>query len=369
MKIAMVINTAWNIANFRSGLIKALLEENYEIIAIAPKDECVSQIEDLGARFVDISMDRYGSSIVKDISLFVSYFRLFRREEIDCVLTYTIKPNIYASLAANLLRIPVVNNISGLGSTFIRKSWMTMLVKFLYGKALVRSRRVFFQNPEDRELFETQKLVRPEVAATLPGSGIDLEKFSMPEESVAKQNRPVTFLLIARLLTDKGVREYANAAQILKKSCSNVTFQLLGELDESNPNSLTKQELSRWSENDLVSYLGGTSDVRPFIDAADCIVLPSYREGLPRVLLEAGAMGKPAVASDVEGCREVIEHGLTGFLCEVRNPENLAECLSIIVGMSAEQRCQMGLAARKKMEKEFDERLVINSYLDILNCL
>ncbi len=367
MKIAIVLNTAWNIANFRAGLIRSLISNGHEVLAVAPADEFVKDIEQLGARFCSIKIDSQGQNPILDAILLWKYSKIFKLEKVDCILTYTIKPNIYASLAAQSQKMKVINNVSGLGTTFIRNSWIMMLVKPAYRQAFKKSEHVFFQNKEDRNLFLKDGLVRKEISSTIPGSGIDLAKFSPASESSISGTSTIKFLLIARLLLDKGICEYVEAAQKINSRFANVSFQLLGGLDQNNPRSIKKTLLDSWIRSNDLEYLGEERDVRPFIEEADCIVLPSYREGLPRVLLEAGAMARPSITTDVEGCRDVVVDNSTGLICKARDADMLAETMEKFINMPVEQKIKMGLKARERIQKEFDERIVIKAYMNIID--
>lgn len=362
-KILISINTSWNIYNFRAGLIRAFLTQGYEVIAASPTDAYSPHLKELGCRHLPLQMDNEGTSPLKDFGFFLRYLRLLRRERPDVFLGFTIKPNIYGSLAARLLQIPVVNNVSGLGTAFIRDSWLTHIVKALYRLALRSSATVFFQNEDDRSLFVDFKLVEPEQTALLPGSGIDLERFC-PKQAASPQPAAPCFLLIARLLRDKGVGEFIDAARIVKTRFPEARFQLLGFLDAQNRTAIPKATVDEWVGEGIVEYLGVADDVRPYIAASNCVVLPSYREGTPRTLLEAAAMAKPLIATDVPGCREVVEHGKNGFLCEVRDPANLAQKLFDFIDLSHAERIAMGKASRVKVEREFDENIVIQRYLE-----
>ncbi len=366
MRIAIILNTAWNIANFRAGLIRALVDSGHDVLAIAPVDDFVKEIEELGARFISIDMDRQGQNPIKDAALFWHYFKIMKSEGIDCILTYTIKPNIYASLAARFLKIKVINNISGLGTTFIQRSWLLVLIKPAYREAFKKSAHVFFQNREDRSEFLRHRLVREEITSTIPGSGVDLIRFSPVPWRNTNGKPAVRFLLIARLLLDKGVSEYVEAARRTRYRFANISFQLLGGLDQKNPRSIQRASLDYWIKSKDVEYLGEQRDIRPFIEAADCIVLPSYREGLPRVLLEAGAMARPSITTDVEGCRDVVVDNSTGLICKARDASMLAETMEKFINMPVEQKIKMGLNAREKIQREFDERIVIKAYMNIL---
>jgi glycosyltransferase involved in cell wall biosynthesis len=363
-RILISINTSWNIYNFRLALIRALVDAGYEVIAAAPPDAYSARLHELGCRYVPIPMDNKGTSPILDSILFLRYIKLLHRERPDVYLGYTIKPNVYGSLAAQVLGIPVINNIAGLGTAFINDSWVTWIAKLLYRVSLARSKTVFFQNVDDLDIFINNKLIRKETASVIPGSGIDLNAFRPREKETT--NKTFCFLLIARLLWDKGIREYVEAARIVRQNAPSVTFQLLGFLDVENRTAVDRESVKSWIEDGLIDYLGVRDDVRPAIAAADCVVLPSYREGMPRTLLEAAAMAKPLIATDVAGCRQIVDHGVNGFLCRVRDPEDLARRMLEMIGMSPEERREMGAAGRAKTEREYDERIVIQRYLDAI---
>lgn len=361
-RIVVSINTAWNIYNFRAGLIRALLEHGHEVIALAPPDAFSPKLEEMGCRFVPIVMDNKGTNPVKDLAVAITYWKSLREIRPAVFLGYTIKPNVYGSLAAQALGIPVINNVSGLGTAFLGNGALQRIVEKLYRMALWRSRRVFFQNEDDRALFVERRLVSPERTGVLPGSGIDLERFT-PEPLPACGDSSLRFLLIGRVLYDKGVGEFVEAARALKSEGQRGRFAILGFLDVENRTAVPHATMDAWVAEGAIEYLGTTDDVRPYIAAADCVVLPSYREGTPRTLLEAAAMARPLIATDVPGCREVVDDGVTGMLCRMKDPGDLARCMRAIIAMSPEQRRAMGLAGRRKMEGQFDEQLVITAYL------
>lgn len=364
-RIALSANTAWYIANFRSGLIRALKAEGYDVVVIAPLDDHAAGIEAMGCRFVALPMDNKGANPAKDARLLLQYLAILRRERAAAFIGHTIKPNVYGSLAANALGIPVINNISGLGTVFIKNSWLTQVVKNLYRVSLRQSQMVYFENRDDRALFVGEKLVKQAQTQLLPGSGIDLEKFK-PDAARSRDSETVNFLLVARLLYDKGIGEYVEAARILREHCPRARCALLGFLDAENRTAIARADLDAWIADGLIDYLGSTADVRPFIASSDCVVLPSYREGTPRTLLEASAMGKPIIATDVPGCREVVDHGVTGLLCTVRDAESLAGRMVDVAEMGLGRRDAMGAAGRAKICRQFDERIVIDSFLAVL---
>lgn len=364
MKVMICLNTAWNLLNFRAGLIKALVAQGHEVIAVAPYDDYAPRLEALGCRFVALPMDNGGTHPVRDAVLMWRFWRLFRLERPDVYLGYTVKPNVYGSLAGHALGIPVINNIAGLGAVFIRDGWLVRVVRWLYRTALKRSAKVFFQNDDDRQLFIGAGLVRSDVTALLPGSGIDLTRFALtPLQAVGHDGRKFRFLLIARMLRDKGVGEYVEAARLIRARWPMAECCLLGFLDVMNPAAISRAQMQAWVGEGDVNYLGVSDDVRTEIALADCIVLPSYREGTPRTLLEAAAMGRPIITTDAVGCREVVDDGVNGYLCKVRDAGDLAAKMEQMLSLSPEQRSEMGQRGRAKMVAEFDEQIVIKKYL------
>ncbi|HEY6662620.1 MAG TPA: glycosyltransferase family 4 protein [Sphingomicrobium sp.] len=355
-------NSSWNIVAFRSGLIRALRQNGYEPIVIAPVDAAAEgRMAELGVERIVIEMERSGLNPFADLRLLLQYRWILRRLRPVAYLGFTIKPNIYGSLAARSAGVPAIPNISGLGTVFIKGGPLLGLVTALYRFALRHAPVVFFQNPDDRGLFLERGLVRAGQARLLPGSGVDLDRF----RRAPLPTGAITLLFIGRLLGDKGVRELIDAARIVKKD-RNIRIQLLGPLDVGNRTAVSRAELDRWIAEGLVDYLGETDDVRPFIAQATAVVLPSYREGLPRSLLEAAAMARPLIATDVPGCREVVEDGVNGFLCRANEPESLARAMLRLAELSADRRSAMGSESRRKVEERFSESVVIAAYLDAI---
>jgi glycosyltransferase involved in cell wall biosynthesis len=367
-KILININTAWNLLNFRAGLISELIRLGYEVVAVAPRDEYVSKLELLGCRFVHLEMDNQGTHPVHDLVLLWRYLRLLRTEEPDLCLFYTVKPNVYGSLASTFCGVPFINNVAGLGAVFIEGGWLKWFVSMLYKLAFRNSSKVFFQNKDDLQLFLENKLISRQPTVVLPGSGIDLNRFFPVEVDLdVTRNQPFKFLLIARMLKDKGVVEYVNAAQMLKETGIDAEFCLLGFLDVQNPAAISTEQMKKWTEQGFVRYLGSSNDVRGHIAQAHCIVLPSYREGTPRSLLEAAAMAKPIITTNVVGCKEVVVDGENGLLCEVKNAIDLAYKMKEMLMLSDDDRILMGKKGRLKMEQEFDEQIVIQKYMAAIN--
>jgi glycosyltransferase involved in cell wall biosynthesis len=360
--VVVAANTAWFITNFCAGLVRGLRQAGYEPVVVAPADPLVERsMRALGVRHYPVAVQRSGLNPFADLRLFFAYRGLLKRLRPTAWFSYTIKPNIYGSLAGRLNGIPAFPNVTGLGTAFIRQGPLQQVVTRLYRAAFRRLPVVFFQNEEDRQLFVERAIVQSG-QARVAALGIDLDHFAPAPLS----DGPPTFLLIARLLRDKGVVEFAQAARSLRAALPNAQFQLLGPIDEGNRTAIGRAELDHWVTDGVVEYLGTTDDVRPFIAAATAIVLPSYREGLPRSLLEAAAMERPLIATDVPGCREVVEDGSNGYLCRVRDPASLAAAMKRLAELSDEDRLAMGQAARRQVQERFSEEFVIRAYLDVL---
>ena len=365
--IAIVINTSWNIYNFRLGLLKALQKEGYKIVAIAPRDEYSKKLEALGFEYHNITINNKGTNPIEELKLIGAFYRLYKKVKPDVLLHYTIKPNIYGTIAAKLAGVPVISNISGLGTVFLNDSLSSKVARLLYKIALRFPEKVFYQNNDDRQLFIDSKLVAEEKTGLLPGSGIDTVKFS-PVEKESPQDG-FSFLFIARLVKDKGLLEYVEAARLLKENYPHVHFKMLGAYYPGNPTAVTPDDVAQWEQEKLVEYLGAQSNVASVIAQADCVVLPSYREGLSRVLLEAASMAKPIVTTDVPGCRDVVDDGVNGFLCQVKNAEDLALQMEKMILLEEEERVEMGKRGREKVVEGFDESIVIDRYRGVVGAL
>jgi len=365
-KVVIALNSSWNIINFRSGLIKTLIAQGFDVIAVAPKDKYTHLIQDLGCKFISIPMKTQGKNIFSDAYLLFNYVKIFYTEKPNALLSFTIKPNIYGSFAACILRIPRINNISGLGAVFINQDFLTKIVKFLYKLAFKNSNVVFFQNIDDFTYFIKEKITKPKQSIVIPGSGINLENFDYSKLNKPKATGELKFLLIARMLWDKGIKEYVHAAKIVKNQFPNSKFFLLGPMDTNNPAGITLNQITQWSNDGYIDYLGTSDQVSDMILLSDCVVLPSYREGVPRSLLEGAAMGRPLIATDVPGCKETIEDGLNGFLCAPRDAEDLADKMITLIKLSHEERLSMGYKGREKVRIEFDEKIVIENYLSAI---
>lgn len=360
MHILMTVNAAWNILNFRRPVVEALMGDGHQITVLAPRDDAVIHLERLGCRVRPLEMNVKGLNPIEDLKLQRRFGRIFREERPDAVLSYTIKNNIFGARAATPANVPFVPNVTGLGTAFLSGKLLQTITEQLYRRSFAALPVVFFQNEDDRDLFLARRLVRADQAWLLPGSGIDLQRFA-PAPMPAPEELPV-FLMIARLLRDKGVLEFVEAARRVKARHPQARFQLLGAVGSENRSAIDRPTVDAWVVEGVVEYLGTTADVRPAIAVASCVVLPSYREGAPRTLIEAAAMARPLIATDVPGCRAVVDRDVSGFLCEVRNAESLADAMERFLGLSPEAQQAMGAAGRAKMEREYDQALVVDAY-------
>lgn len=367
MKIIVLSNTSWYLFNFRLNLMRHLQSLGYEVLAVAPLDNYSSRFASYNIQFHAITIDNQGTNPIKDSLLIARFVALFAKQQPTVILSYTPKCNIYAGLAAGFLNIPIINNVSGLGTAFIRKNFVTYIVKKLYIVSLRNSTKVFFQNKEDLQLFIDNRLVKKTLTGLLPGSGVDTQYF-LPEKNKIVNNKFI-FLLVARMLKDKGIIEFVEAASLLKKQYPSIECQLLGFLDVKNPSAISSQEMQTWVNEGIINYLGVSDSVLDYLRLADCVVLPSYREGVPRSLLEAASVGKPLITTDAVGCREVVDEGINGFLCEVQNSNDLKTKMEKMFLLSESQRLQMGKNSRKKMLAEFDESIVINQYVELISSI
>lgn len=364
MHVLLTVNAAWNLWNFRVPVIAALLADGHRVTLLAPSDRAVEKLQDMGCQFVDLPMDNTGLNPLRDLGLMRRFKRHFGDLKPDVVLSFTIKNNLYGSLAASRLGIPFIPNVTGLGTAFLSGSILRSIVESLYRFAFAALPCVLFQNIDDLELFVRRRLVSRRQARLVPGSGIDLVRFSAA--SLRDATNAPTLLMIARLLRNKGVIEFAEASRIVRESRPDVRFLLLGEPDADSPDAVDIATVQGWQATHGVEYLGRCDDVRPHIAQADCIVLPSYREGAPRTLIEAAAMARPVIATDVPGCRAVVEHGINGLLCEPKSPERLAEACLQFLALAREEQEAWGAAGRAKMEREFDQAFVVAAYREAL---
>jgi glycosyltransferase involved in cell wall biosynthesis len=371
--IAFVANTSWSIYKFRLNLLKTLIRHGYQIYVLAPRDSYTQQFESIpGLTYIELFKFR-GKSIspLKDRALYRELKQHYRRIRPDLIFHYTIKATIYGTLAANHIKRPSVSVITGLGYVFSGPSLLQTAVKLIYRKVLRMNKEVWFLNADDQSSFLRSRLVPEKKTFILPGEGVDTELFHPAPYEPAKRppSAPLTFLLIARIIRHKGIYEFIEAATLLKEKGLNVQFQLLGFFDEGNPVQISYQQVHEWVLEQKVSYLGQTDDVAPFIEAADCIVLPSYREGMPLSLLEGASMCKALIATDTAGCRDIIQDGVNGYLCRQKDGQDLADKMEKYYQLPSEDKRQMGIAGRERILQHFTQEIITQIYLGKLSSL
>ncbi|MDH4071136.1 MAG: glycosyltransferase family 4 protein [Ignavibacteria bacterium] len=369
-KILFVANSAWHLQNFRAPLIVELMNHGAEVVAIAPRDQYADDlVQKLGVRYISIPIGRKTLNPISDLVIGSRLHRLYVREAPDIVFHNTIKPVIYGSIAAHHAGVRrIVNMIPGLGYVFsgtgIAQRLLRPLVTEMYRFALRRSHVVLFQNPDDREFFELEGLVTSEKARMVYGSGVDLTHFYFVEPRTGASTR---FLFLGRMLWNKGVGEFVSAAVIVRKRHPETEFQLLGIIDKENPSSIPEKTVRQWHDSGDIEFLGSTNDVRSVLKDSDVVVLPSYyREGVPRSLLEAAAMGKAIVTTDMPGCREAVIHQQTGILVPPKSVDALVEAMTFMIN-EPKRRAEMGRQARQFASQSFDVEDVNRKILGIMN--
>jgi len=367
MKIALVANTSWYLYNFRRNLMSSLESNGHQVIAIGSPDGYAQKLESEGFSQRTVPFNQAGVNPIRELQTVHKLRHILHEEDVDVVLSWTPKGNIYAGLALVGRQRSLIANVSGLGRAFIHRTWVTLVVRQLLKFTLGRANVIFFQNDDDRQQFTAQGLADERRSQLLPGSGVDLNRFR-PLPPRPLDNR-LQVLMVSRLLWSKGIREYVDAARTLRSNDPNWRFQVLGAPDESGSSGVQPSLLQSWVSEGVIEYLGTTDDVRAFMAAADCIVLPSYREGLPRSMLEAAAMAKPILTTDAPGCRDCVENGVNGFLFRPQDTQDLISALKRFNCLDTQARIAMGEAGRRKVETQFDERIVIDRYLSAINGL
>ena len=366
MKVCLVDNDLRLNLNFRGNVIKSFLNEGYDVTIVSPKDKSVN-IKDFDERlnFMPIEVSRKGKNPFSDLIYCKKLFDIYRKEKFDLIFHYTIKPNIYGNIASHFTKIKSISIIPGLGHLFIKESFITKIVEILYRFSLSYASEVWFLNEDDKKEFLKRKLVKENKIKILPGEGIDLEKFKPIK--IERNDNKIIFLMIARVLWEKGFKEYIEAAEILKKKYSNLEFQLLGAIDTVNPSGVPEEIVMKYHNDKIINYLGTTNDVPNVIAKCDCLVLPSfYREGLPRTLMEGASMEKPLITTNNVGCKEAVIEGYNGFLCKIKNSQDLAEKIEKFLSLSQEEKGKLGKNGRKLMKEKFEDNIVIGKYYEVM---
>lgn len=351
MKILIVTNHSYMLYQFRRELIAALLQR-HEVVLSMPFVGHEDDLTAMGCRCVETRVDRRGINPATDLALYRTYCRLLTAEKPDLVLTYSIKPNIYAGYACRRRGIPYCVNVQGLGTAF-QKAGIAHLVTAMYRTALRKARTVFFENQGNAQEFLRRRIVPAQKMTVLHGAGVNLEQYTA--QPYPDHGDAVHFLFLGRIMKEKGVDELFAAMQRLRAAYgARVVLDVVGFFEDAY-----KQTVEQLQTDGTVIFYGFQSDPRPFYAAADCVVLPSYHEGMSNVLLEAAATGRPLVTSDIPGCREAVVDGETGFLCRVKDTDSLYEAMRRIVELPAHRRAAMGRLGREKMQRDFDKKRVV----------
>lgn len=360
MHVVITVNTTWNVWNFRRNLVAALLSSGHRVTVFAPRDEYVERLLAMGCQHRHLDMNSAGLNPIGLLRMAWQFQTMLRALRPDVVLSFTVKNNLVNAIVARFFGTPVLPNVTGLGTAFLSGVVLRTVAIHLYRWAFKPLPIIFFQNADDSAEFEQLRITNARQCVLLPGSGVDLQRFTYSPR--VEQEAALTFVMIARLLHDKGVVEYAEAARSVKQLHPRTSFVLVGALGVNNRSSISSEQLAQWVDAGLLDYRGEVEDVREVITKSDCVVLPSYREGAPRTLIEASAMGRPVIATRVPGCTAVVDEGKTGLLCGVKDAGSLADSLVQFIAMSPNERFAMGEGGRRKMEAEFDDQLVIRAY-------
>lgn len=357
MKVLILANFGMGLYKFRKELIERLLSEGFEVYVSLPRDEYTPKLENLGCKFIDTSVNRRGTNPVEDIKLLLKYFRILKKVKPDVVLTYTIKPNIYGGFICRLMNVPYIVNITGLGTAVENGGKLQKLTLFMYKVALKKARCVFFQNKENRDFLISNKIVKG-YHRLIPGSGVNLSYFTLldyPPESYS-----INFVFISRVMREKGIEQFLEAASYIKSKYSNTEFHIVGFCEEEYESKLKSLE-----EKGIIKYHGKLDDVREIHKISHCTIHPSYYpEGMSNVLLESAACGRPIITTDKSGCREIVDENVNGFIVKQKNSKDLIEKIERFLSLSFEEKRKMGLNGRKKVEAEFDRQLVVKAYLE-----
>ena len=358
-------NTAWGMLNFRKALILTFLRHGHAVTVLAPPAPESEGLVALGAKFVAIPINSKGKNPLAEAECAREIHAVLKALRPEFVFSFTIKSVIYCGIACRLLNITHVPTITGMGSAFINKSWVTHVAIALYKIACARAQRVFFLNESDLDFFVGSGIVDADRARIIPGEGIDVQHFAPRPAAVGNSTRPFRFLYCGRILAEKGFLELVEATRQLRRSKLTFELQVVGFADWDNPSAIRKEQLIEWEAEGLLVFHGPSDDVRPFIADADCIVLPSYREGLSRILLEAAAMECPMIASEVPGCREIVRDGITGFTFAPRSASSLAECMARVIALPSAAIRRLGSSARTLVLTEYSSDIVTSKYLSL----
>lgn len=360
MRILVLANNDLGLYNFRKELIEKLIELNSEVYISLPQGPKILELKELGCQYIETAVDRRGINPIKDLKLLLKYIKIIRNIKPDYVLTYTIKPNIYGGIACRITKTKQIANITGLGTALENKGILQKTAIALHRIALKKVKCCFAQNQENLEFLQKQKIARNKLKL-IPGSGVNLDRFKLLD--YPKESEPIEFLFISRIMKEKGIDQYLETAEYIKNKYPNTKFHILGFCEQEY-----NEKLNEFQNKNIIEYHGRQDNITPFMQKASCIIHPTYYpEGMSNVLLEACASGRPIITTNRAGCREIVDNGINGYVIKEKDSKDSIEKVEKFINLSNEEKKQMGLAGRRKVEKEFDRKIVINAYIKEIN--
>lgn len=360
-KVALLANDTTYTYNLRLALIKELIKQKYEVYIVAEILKFKDELESIGCHLINIDIGRHGTNPLSDFKLMKQYKKILKQIKPDFVLSYNIKPNVYGGMACKSIKTKFMPNITGLGTALEYPGIMQKITVLLNKIGLKKANTVFFQNSENMTFFKKHKILSKNTKMVLlPGSGVDLEKHKLMDYP---NDKTINFLYIARIMKDKGIDIYLETAKEIKEKYTNTEFHICGYCDDEKYKEILKQ----YEKDKIIIYHGEQKDMIPFFEMAHCIVHPSYYpEGMSNVLLEAAAHGRPIICTDRSGCKETVNDNETGYIVPIKNTAEVIKCVEKIISLSNNKRAQMGLNGRKKIEKEFDRKIVVEKYMKVM---
>lgn len=358
-KVMIICNYLVGLMSFRKELLEELLNEKFEVLILAPEDKLSYNLKEMGCRFIPVDMESRGTNPLKDLNLMKTYKKIIKSEKPDVVLTYTIKPNVYAGYVCGKMGIPFIPNVTGLGTSVEQPGLLQKITLYLYKKGIKKANCVFFQNQDNLDFMLKHNVIKGKYQL-IPGSGVNLNHHKLQSYPTDKTIR---FLFISRILYEKGIEEYLEVAKYIKNKYYNTEFHILGKCDIEKYSKIIKDLVKQ----NIVIYHGQVDDIREYHKISNCTIHPSfYPEGMSNVLLESCAAGRPIITTNRPGCKEIVEDGYNGYMIECKDTEALKEKVEKFINLSQHEKKQMGLNGRKKVEDEFDRNIVIRAYMNLI---
>lgn len=359
--ILFAANDTTFVYNLRKEIIEDLQNKGQNVIIVAEFKDYIEEIKNIGCTLIELKIPRRGKNPISDVNLYNQIKSILKENNPDIVFSNSIKPNVYFGIASNKLGIPFVPNVTGLGGSLLNPGAIQKIASALYKLGVKNAKTIFFQNNFNKDYFYTNKIIDGSKAClVLPGSGINLEKYTYHE--YPETSEYIRFIMIARIMKDKGIIEYLNAAEKIKSEHSNIDFMLVGDYDDLS----FKERIDKLNSKGIIKYIGYRKDINELIKNSHCLIHPSYHEGLSNVLLEAGATGRPVIASDIPGCRETFIDGVSGLAVKVKDSEDLIHKIEEFINIPNDKKVQMGKANRNHVAKNFDRKIVVDKYIECI---